>query len=48
MYRTKMTAKGQVTLPKDLRTKLGLKTGDYLQVKRKNWTNKDFKNIPVC
>jgi AbrB family looped-hinge helix DNA binding protein len=33
MYRAKMTAKGQVTLPKDLRTKLGLKPGDYLQVK---------------
>lgn len=30
MYRTKMTSKGQVTIPKKLRTKIGLKPGDYL------------------
>lgn len=33
MYRAKITAKGQVTIPKDLREKLGLKTGDYLHIK---------------
>ncbi len=32
-YRAKVTAKGQVTLPKGLRARLGLKTGDYLQIK---------------
>ncbi len=33
MYRTKITAKGQLTLPKDLRTKLGLRSGDYLTIR---------------
>jgi len=31
--RTKITKKGQVTIPKDLRIKLGLKTGDYLVIR---------------
>lgn len=33
MYRAKITAKGQVTLPKNLRTKLGIKTGNYLLIR---------------
>lgn len=33
MYRAKITAKGQLTLPKDLRMKLGLRTGDYLNIR---------------
>lgn len=33
MYRAKITAKGQLTLPKGLRDKLGLKNGDFLQLK---------------
>ena len=33
MYRAKITAKGQLTLPKDLRNKLGLKTGNYIQIR---------------
>ena len=33
MYRAKVTAKGQLTLPKNLRTKLGIKTGNYLQIR---------------
>ncbi len=33
MYRAKITAKGQLTLPRDLRAKLGLKTGDYIKIK---------------
>lgn len=33
MYRAKITAKGQLTLPKELRLKLGLKTGDYLHLR---------------
>ena len=33
MYRIKLTSKGQVTLPADLRKRLGLRTGDYLEVK---------------
>lgn len=33
MYRAKITSKGQLTLPKELREKLGLKPGDYLEIK---------------
>ena len=32
MYRVKITSKGQLTLPKELREKLGLKPGDYLEM----------------
>jgi AbrB family looped-hinge helix DNA binding protein len=32
MYKTKMTSKGQLTLPKKLRDKIGLEPGDYLEV----------------
>lgn len=33
MYRAKVTAKGQFTLPKNLRTKLGIQAGNYLQIR---------------
>lgn len=33
MIRAKVTAKGQLTIPKTLRDKLGLKTGDYIIVR---------------
>ncbi len=33
MYQAKITTKGQLTLPKGLRTKLGLKAGDYLAIR---------------
>ena len=33
MIRAKVTAKGQLTIPKALREKLGIKTGDYIIVK---------------
>lgn len=33
MYRIKVTSKGQVTLPADLRKRLGLRTGDFLVVR---------------
>lgn len=32
MYKAKMTSKGQLTLPKELRDKIGLGSGDYLEV----------------
>ena len=32
MYKTKLTSKGQLTLPKKLRDKIGLEPGDYLEV----------------
>ncbi len=32
MIRAKVTAKGQLTVPKALRDKLGLKPGDYVQI----------------
>ncbi len=33
MYEIKVTSKGQVTIPKKLREKMGLKPGDYLEIK---------------
>ncbi len=33
MYKAKVTSKGQVTIPKKLRKKLGLKSGDYIKIK---------------
>ena len=33
MYRVKVTTKGQLTIPKELRNRLGINTGDYLQIK---------------
>ncbi len=33
MYKIKVTSKGQVTIPKKLREKMGLNPGDYLEVK---------------
>jgi AbrB family looped-hinge helix DNA binding protein len=32
MYKAKVTSKGQLTLPKKLRDKIGLEPGDYLEV----------------
>lgn len=36
MYRIKITAKGQITLPKMLRENIGLKEGDYLEASTQN------------
>ncbi len=33
MIRAKVTAKGQLTIPKTIRDKLGIKTGDYIIIK---------------
>ena len=33
MYKIKVTSKGQVTIPKDVREKMGIKPGDYLEIK---------------
>ena len=33
MYRTKMTVKGQVTIPKAVRDKIGLNPGDTLEIR---------------
>jgi len=33
LYKAKVTSKGQVTIPKKLRKKLGLKSGDYIKIK---------------
>ncbi len=33
MLKTKVTSKGQLTIPKTLRDKLGIKTGDYIVIK---------------
>lgn len=33
MFRAKVTTKGQLTVPKALRDKMGLKNGDYIIVK---------------
>jgi antitoxin PrlF len=32
MYKAKITTKGQLTLPKKLRDKIGVESGDYLEV----------------
>ena len=36
MYEIKVTSKGQVTIPKKLREKMGLKPGDYLEIKEES------------
>jgi len=33
MARAKVIAKGQITIPKTIRDKLGIKTGDYIIIK---------------
>lgn len=33
MYRAKITSKGQVTIPAELREKLGLRPGDVLEIR---------------
>ena len=33
MYKIKVTSKGQVTIPKDVRKKMGINPGDYLEIK---------------
>jgi len=33
MYEIKVTSKGQVTIPKKLREDMGLKPGDYIEIK---------------
>lgn len=33
MYKIKITSKGQVTIPKEVREKMGIKSGDYIEVR---------------
>lgn len=33
MYRAKMTGKGQVTIPIELRKKIGIEPGNYIEIK---------------
>lgn len=33
MYKAKVTSKGQVTLPIELRKKIGIKPGSYIEIK---------------
>lgn len=33
MYKAKVTSKGQVTLPIDLRKKIGIEPGNYIEIK---------------
>jgi len=33
LYRVKVTSKGQVTIPIELRNKIGIKPGNYLEIK---------------
>jgi len=33
MFKAKVTSKGQVTIPKELRAKIGLRPGDFLCIK---------------
>ena len=33
MYKAKVTSKGQVTLPKELRKKIGIDAGSYIEIK---------------
>jgi len=33
VYEIKVTSKGQVTIPKKLREEMGLKPGDYIEIK---------------
>lgn len=33
MYKTKVTSKGQVTIPAEIREKLGLRPGDTLEIR---------------
>lgn len=33
MYKSKVTSKGQFTIPIELRNKMGIKTGSYIEIK---------------
>jgi len=33
LYKAKVTSKGQVTIPKELREKIGIDTGSYIEIK---------------
>jgi len=33
LYRAKITSKGQLTIPVELRRKMGIKTGSYIEIK---------------
>jgi len=33
LYKAKVTSKGQLTLPIELRKKMGIKTGSYIEIK---------------
>ena len=33
MYKVKVTSKGQMTIPKEIREKLGIKPGDVLEIR---------------
>lgn len=47
MYRIKLTSKGQVTLPVEMRRKLGLRTGDVLEIRESPEGYLIQKHIPV-
>lgn len=33
LYKAKVTSKGQITIPKELRDKIGIRTGSYIEIK---------------
>jgi AbrB family looped-hinge helix DNA binding protein len=46
MARTRITTKGQVTIPKEVRDRLGLRPGDELEFTEENGTFRLKKRLP--